>query len=203
MQTYRVSNVERYRQYERSDDIELEQLIADIRGESPPSEKMAAGIAFHRALELAEVGEDVSVLRANGYAFHFNDDFSIALPVLRELRANKIYLLDGVPITISGACDAIEGHMVVDHKSTARFDPERFFSGYQWRLYLTIFGASQFRWNVFEIQEIGEGSRQYSVFAQHTLDQWRYPAMEQDCQALVERFARFVRVHVEPVAEVA
>jgi hypothetical protein len=72
---------------------------------------------------------------------------------------------------------------VEDHKTTGRFDPERYLSGYQWRLYLDIFGADLFRWNVFEIKATDDPLT-WDVFAQHTLEQYRYPAMSADCARL-------------------
>jgi hypothetical protein len=115
--------------------------------------------------------------------------------------------------------DVIEGLRVEDHKTTASFQPERYLEGYQWRMYLDIFEATHFRWNVFEIKEVDEppplpslidadgaslladpfalGPFCYEVVSQHPLEQYRYPTMANDVQRLVERFARFVREYIE------
>jgi hypothetical protein len=154
------------------------------------------------------MAQDGSVerLEANGHVFTFAGDFDVQMAPIRELRASKVYIVDGVPIRISGQVDQIDGKRIDDHKTTGRFDADRYLAGYQWRLYLDIFGADVFRWNVFEIQQVEsctptEGFElpppEYEVFAQHRLEQFRYPALEADCQALVERFARFVRDHIE------
>jgi hypothetical protein len=125
------------------------------------------------------------------------------------MRASKTYMVDGEPIIISGQVDAIDGLRIEDHKTTGRFDPERYLAGCQWKLYLEIFGAQHFRWNVFEMQEVESTQEsfgfdapapQFEIFAMHTLEQFRYPGMEKDCQELVSRFARFVRDHVEVAA---
>lgn len=189
---YRVSHVESFRQYERDEEAEACDLLARIRGEDAPSELMQAGTAFHKALENASTGVEVEELRDGPYTFHVTADLQIELTTVRELRASKTYMVDGEPITISGQVDAIDGLRIEDHKTTGRFDAERYVEGYQWRLYLDIFGASHFRWNVFEIAAMDEPFA-YQVFAQHTIEQYRYPTLERDCQALVERFARFVR----------
>ncbi len=200
MSTYRVSHVEAFRRFERDEDAEIDDLLASIRGEGAGSEAMRVGTAFHRALELASFG-DFESLEANGYRFTFDGNCELMLPMVREVRASKTWMVDDAPITISGQVDAIDGKLVIDHKTTARFDPERYIAGCQWKLYLEIFGAQQFRWTVFEIQEIaaelGSGEQAYVVTAQHRLEQFRYPALEADCQALVERFARFVRERLE------
>lgn len=196
MNTYRVSTVEAFRRWEKDEDAELEPLLAQIRGEGGGSEAMRAGTALHKALEDAQAGADFDTLSANGYTFHFDGDFSIALPTIRELRASKVYMVDGGPITISGQVDALHGRRIEDHKTTGHFNADRFMEGYQWRLYLEIFGADHFRWNVFEIAEL-DRSYHYTVRAQHTLEQWRYPALADDCQRLVERFARFACAHLD------
>jgi hypothetical protein len=205
---YRVSHVEAFRKWEGDEEAEEADLIDSIRGLRDPTEAMLAGTALHKALEAA--GEDeFEVLEALGFRFRFRGDYTLALPVVRELRASKVYLVDGEPITISGQVDALEGKRIDDHKSTSRFDPDRYITGYQWRLYLDIFGADVFRWNVFEMTQVdstgeSEGFElpppEYEVFGHHTLEQHRYPQLEGDCQRMVERFARFVHERVEVVA---
>lgn len=195
---YRVSMVESFRKWEAdpdADDDSLADLLANLRGEGVASELMRAGTAFHKALETAPTGIDVSELGAEGYTFHITDSLEIGLTMIRELRASKTYIVDGVPIVISGQVDQLEGRRIEDHKTTGRFDAERYMEGYQWRLYLDIFGAHHFRWNVFEIAAMDE-PKTYQVFAQHRLEQYRYPALGDDCQALVSRFARFVREYM-------
>lgn len=207
---YRVSNVERFRQWEQDEDGDTAALIADICGLGEPSKAMAAGTAFHKVLEqFAAPGEVWNEAGADGFRFMFPTDFELEVTPVRELRASKVYIVDGQPITISGQVDAIHGLRIEDHKTTARFDADRFLSGYQWRLYLDIFQAAQFRWNVFEIQEVESTAptdgfelppAEYEVVAQHQLEQYRYPELANDCQSLVARFARFVRDHIEAPA---
>lgn len=196
MRVYRVSHVEAFRRFEADDDASLDALVASILGRDEPTPKQAAGTAFHRALEAAAAGVDVDELRADPYLFRIACDCEIQLPELRELRGSRVYVVDGEPICISGQVDAIEGKRIDDHKTTGRFDPERYIAGAQWRLYLDIFGCDRFRWNVFELQETDDPFA-WVVTSAHRLEQFRYPALEDDCRALVERFARFVRQHVE------
>lgn len=193
---YRVSNVEAFRQWEADEETDTDWIIRRIRGDEPPTERMLAGTALHRALELAAPGTEISVVEQDGFRFRFVGDFEVRLTTIRELRGRKTYMVDGKPIVISGQVDQIEGKRVDDHKSTGRFDPDRYFEGFQWRLYLDIFAADHFRWNVFEMDQNDDG--EWEVKAQHTLEQYRYPELHADCQALVERFARFVRAHIEP-----
>lgn len=204
---YRVSNVEAFRKWEEDEDADLARLLSDIRGESAPSELMLAGTAFHKCLEeIASAPIDYDSVSALGHVFTFADDVTVEVTPIRELRASKTWIVDGEPITISGQVDAIDGLRIEDHKTTGRFDPERYLAGCQWKLYCDIFGARHFRWNVFEIQQVestehGEGFElakpQFEITAQHRLEQFAYPGMAEDCAALVARFARFVREHIE------
>lgn len=174
---FRVSEVESFRQWREDDDAETDRLLARLRGQEPASPAMEAGTAFHRALEVANVGE-ADVLEANGYRFLIECDAALALPEIRELRASKHY----GGITVTGQVDALHAMRIEDHKTTSRFDPDRYLAGYQWRYYLDIFGARVFRWNVFEMREID--AMVYSVFAHHTLEQHAYPGMHADCEKL-------------------
>lgn len=196
--SWRVSNVEAFRKFEQDEEADPQEFIQELLHGFPSSPAMLAGTAFHKALELIDQDGSVMALEAEGHTFTFVGEFEISLTPIRELRASKTYIVDGKPIVISGQVDGIEGLRIDDHKTTSRFDPDRYLSGYQWRLYLDIFGANAFRWNVFEISETDEPYF-YEVRAQHTLEQFRYPTLGTDCQAMVERFARFVRDYVEPV----
>lgn len=195
--SWRVSNVEAFRKFEQDEEADPQEFIQELLYGIPESQAMRAGTAFHKALELATPGTEVMALEANSYVFTFVGDYEIRLTPIRELRASKTYIVDGMPIVISGQVDGIEGLRIDDHKTTGKFDPDRYMSGYQWRLYLEIFEANAFRWNVFEISETDEPGF-YDVRYQYTLEQFRYPTLGADCQALVERFARFVREYVEP-----
>lgn len=195
--TFRVSEAESFRQWQEDEDADLEVLLSRLRGQSEASEAMLAGTAFHKALELA-AAKDHAKLFALGYTFNVAGDFELAIPAIREVRASKTYQTDVGPITISGQLDAIEGKRVEDHKTTGRFDPERYLNGYQWRLYLDIFGANHFRWNVFEIACDGEdpSGLTWNVIDAHRLEQYRYPAMVDDCQRLAQDLARFAVDHL-------
>lgn len=194
--TFRVSEVESFRQWLEDDEAELDKLLERLRGQSEASEAMLAGTAFHKALELA-AAKDHPTLEALGYTFQFRGDFELAIPAIREIRASKTYRGEGYEITVSGQLDCIHGKRVEDHKTTGRFDPERYLAGYQWRLYLDIFGADQFRWNVFEIKQMEDiDPLTWEVFAHHTLEQFRYPGMEQDNARLVAHLAAFTRTHL-------
>lgn len=189
-----VTELDSFRRYLADEEADLEQLLRQLRKQEPPSEPMLAGIALHKALELSQPCE-VLALEQDGFRFEFDSNIELALTEIREIKAEKVYLVDGYPVTVVGKIDHMHGRRVDDHKSTGRFDAERFLESYQWRYYLDIFGADTFQWNVFEMAEQTE-PRLYKVFAFHQLRQYRYGSMHDDCLRLVRAFLDFARSHL-------
>lgn len=190
----RVSNIEAYRQWKNwqplfdgQDEPTLEDLIRQITTDEP-SEAMQAGTAFHKALEVAQEGSH-ETFEANGYRFILPDG-DLPLPELREMRAARWY--GGLQVT--GQVDCVRGRLVIDHKTTGRFDPERYLNGCQWKFYLDIFGADEFQWNVFEIKEVEE--KVYRVSSPQVLRSYRYPLMNGFCADLAAEYLEFARAHL-------
>lgn len=190
----RVSNLESFRQWREDDEQTVEDLVHWLTS-SHPTEAMLAGTAFHKALELAQPGE-YDTLEALGFTFLLPDAV-LELPTVQELRAYGEY----GGLTVTGQVDGIEGLRVDDHKTTSRFDPERYLAGYQWRFYLDLLEADVFRWNVFEIREVKR--RVYQVTATHRLEAHRYPGMHTDCERLAADFLVFARQHLPGGVQVA
>jgi hypothetical protein len=196
MLTLRVSasDLDAVRYYRANEDADLGALIAQLRRELPPSEAMRAGTALHKALEIADPGAKFDALEADGFRFDILVECEIDLPPIREMKETRDYLIDGVRITLVGKVDAIHGKRVEDHKFTARFDPERFMGTMQWRVYLEVFDADEFRWNVFEGRESGE--RRYVIHHIHRLTMFRYPGMGDDVRRDLWAFLDFARIHL-------
>lgn len=176
MLTLRVSQLDTYRAWTEEEDSDVGWLLNELtaRQETPA---MARGTAFHKCLEMAFRGT-VARLQANGYTFEFSADIKLTLPSIREIRLAKDY----GGITVTGKVDAIEGRHIIDHKSTSSLDAERYMHGFQWRYYLDLAGADRFTWHIFEMDEVD--ARVYNVYAMHTLEQWKYPGMHEDCKRL-------------------
>lgn len=180
----RVSNIEAFRYWQGAEDQSVEELVERLTT-FQPTEPMLAGTAFHAALEVAKPG-DYERLEANGYTFILPEG-EIALPSIRELRAFGSY----GPLQVTGCVDCLHGKTVIDHKTTARFDAERYLAGCQWKFYLDLFGADVFRWDVYEIREVKP--RVYEVSDPQSLTQYRYPGLHQDCARLAGEFYDFAR----------
>lgn len=185
MQTFRVSHVAAFARWRDDQDAdEVGWLINQIRS-NEETEAMRKGTAFHKALETIPDEWEGSELSALGYTFVFTADVEISLPKTREVRNSKDY----GGIVVSGQADLLGGREIKDHKSTARFEAEKYLEGWQWRYYLDIFGADAFTWLVWEMDEIQPLT--YEVFGFHQLTQYRYPELERDCRDLALDFKRF------------
>src|SRR5687768_9998987 len=185
----RVSNIETFRRWRADEAATPADLVARLT-DFQPTEPMLAGTAFHKALELAEPGE-YAQLHAHGYTF-LMPDAVLALPSVRELRCFGSY----GPLRVTGQVDCLYGTRVEDHKTTAYFNADGYLEGCQWRFYLDIFGADVFRWNVFEIKPVRGEEKTYTVGEPHTLEQFRYPGLHDDCMALALAFHEFAAQHL-------
>lgn len=183
MITARVSHVSAYARWKADEESSVDWLINDILSDTP-TEAMLKGIAFHKFLEHAQAGES-EIAQVDGYTFVFVGEFNLYLPRMREWRKGKDY----GGIIVSGQVDAIEHRTIYDHKTTERFDAEKYLESWQHRFYLDIFDADRFIWNVWEMKPTGDTD--YEVRALHQLEQFRYPAMGEDCRDLALEYREF------------
>jgi len=189
-----VTMLDSYLYWRDSEDMPLEDLLKRLRGEEPPSPAMEAGRAFHKLLEHATAGE-LSVEEVDGWRFDFALDGEIALPTIRELKAEHAMETPSGPVTLVGKVDALNGTTVHDYKLTERFDAERYADSYQWRSYLTIFGATRFVYDVFECR-CEESENKVWIYNYHRLVFSAYPGMAEDVQREVNNLAGIVAQYV-------
>ncbi len=179
-----VTNLDTFRWWQGEEGLDLDWLLARLRGEEE-TEAMRVGKAFHAALEEADGGEIESLITSD-YRFDFNCDCELPVSHIREASVEADY----GGLLVRGRVDALDGKTVTDFKVTERFDPDRFFEGYQWRYYLDMTGCDKFIWRVFVIREFG-GPGSYEVYQTHTLSQNRYPGLREDCAKLAREYLRF------------
>lgn len=191
-----VTDIEQLAYYRRTEDMPLADLLRRLRREDPPSPQMAVGTAFHAFLEHA--GEcEVDTVEQDGFIFDFSNlDAEIALPEIRELKVER-EIVDGV--TVVGKVDAAEGKRVEDHKTSNRFDPERYQDSIQWKAYLTLLEANEFIYNVFVIYAPTKAmpDNLYRVMEFHRLPLYRYPGMDEDVRRAVTEYRDFARRYLE------
>jgi hypothetical protein len=199
-----VSDLETYRYYRQNEDVTLEQCLAQLRRETPPSPAMAAGRALHGILEHADCSEPDGVIsvKGDGYQFHFACDVDLAVPDVRELKGGITIATPSGEVKLWGAIDAMDT-AIYDYKLTGQFNAERFMDSYQWRCYLTIFGGDKFVYRVFVGKENsegtgfdGEGFSGWTIYDYHELPVYRYPGMESDVRHEVAAYAKFAQKYL-------
>lgn len=194
-----VSDIDQLRYYRQTEDMPLEDLLARLRREIPPTRQMLAGTAFH---DLLEHSGDVELTHCerNGFRFSFDMERELVLPEVREIKAEKIYRMHGIDVTLVGKVDAIDGVTVYDHKLTSRYDAERYANSFQWRCYLDIFKCSRFVYNVFVAKDEGQFFR---VRDFETLPLYAYPGMADDVRSELAAFVEFAMTHLPEKLEKA
>ncbi|HEX7113656.1 MAG TPA: hypothetical protein VF193_00855 [Steroidobacter sp.] len=186
--------------YWRESEMELDELVARIKGEAEPTQEMLAGHAFHKLLEHASAGE-FTVSAVDGFEFEFALDQEFALPEIRELKGEHVFETPVGPVTLVGKVDGLSGISVRDYKLTERFDAERYTDSYQWRSYLTMFSAEVFIYDVFQARYDGP---RVVVYDYHQLRLHAYPAMAADVHREVCGLAEIVAKYVpEKIQEAA
>jgi len=195
MPSIRVSatDIDAFRYFMADEEADLPALLARLRREEPPSESMLAGTALHKALENSADGS-LDEIESDGYHFVFAFEDELDLPAIRELKATSEYRIGDAVVTLVGKVDAVHGRRIDDHKFTSRYDAERFLGSYQWRVYLELFEADEFRWNVFEGRETD--AKRYTISNFHKLTMRRYPGMRDDIIRELEAYVAFARVHM-------
>lgn len=188
-----ATDIDTLRRFYDEEDANLADLIAKLRRLMPTTDAMEAGTALHAAIENAQPG-DYKGLTWGDYTFSFETEAEIDLPDIREMKATRQYIVDDVVVTLVGKVDALHGKRIDDHKFTARFDADRYMDSYQWRIYLEVFGADLFRWNVFEATE--SAPKNYLIRNVHKLEMHRYPGMAEDVERAVRAFVEFAKNHL-------
>lgn len=191
-----VSDLDQLIWYRRIEDMTLEQLLARLRREEPPNRAMLMGTAWHSVLEEPPEDELVAVER-DGFNFLIECDAAVDHPQLREIKAEKVYRVNGVDVTLVGKVDGIDGNLVTDHKLTAKPNVENYANSYQWRAYLDIYDADIFDYVVYHAKDLGEDKgNQIIIKDVDTFRSYRYPGMRDDLIVGIREFVEFAREHL-------
>lgn len=156
-------------------------------------ERMAAGTALHWFIETWDRsgGElELPTIKAGDYRFDFAcGDIDVAVAPEREVELIGTY--DGMKVV--GHADGVwsELKIITDYKTTQRFDFDRYMESYQWRFYLDLAQCNEMLYQVFVMKPFGE-PHCYSVNEFHTLTQYAYPTMHEDCLQLVRDYRETV-----------
>lgn len=188
-----VSDLESLRYWKDRDDQDLDALLAKLRHEEPATQQMEAGAAFAKLMENANEG--VLLERTvMPWTFDFRDlDATLALPPIRELKAEVPMRTPSGNVTLVGKVDCLHGRHVHDQKLTERWDAERYIDSLQWRAYLVMFEATAFTYDVFQARYNGH---HITVTEYHPVTFYAYPSMKADVQRAVDELARVVLEHL-------
>lgn len=174
-------------------ELSLDELRERLMHRQPPGPDQRAGTAFHAVLEHTHPGQELTVVERDGFTFVFDLEGELTLPSVRELKGEREYEIAGELVTLVCKVDAFTGARVDDHKLTGRFEAERYADAFQWRANLSIFGADEFRYNVFENYD-RDGRR--VIHKLHPLTFYRYPELEHDVLNQLRDFVEFVKAYV-------
>ena len=195
-----ATQIDAFVRWQKNEDAPLEEIVAYLRKQTPPTTPMLAGTAFHKVLERAECGE-IEQVEQDEFAFDFSEmSGTLELPDIREIKLEVLTVVAGFPATVVGVLDAQRGNGAYDHKLTARFDAERYADSYQWRCYLSWFGFDWFTYNVFEASQPVNDPGLYIVKNLHTLTFTRYPELDADVSRVAREYVHFIRDHVPELA---
>lgn len=188
-----VTDLESYRYWRDSEDMELDELLKRLRREEPPTMAMQAGSALHAWLETAKAGEAVDAFEQDGFRFLIDCECEIPDTPIRELKGEMELQTSVGPVTLVGVVDGIATE-ISDHKLTSRFSIERYADSYQWRCYLVMFNGHRFTYNVFVGKEYPDGL--WGIYEFHRFPIYSYPGMREDVIREVDEFARFLVQHM-------
>lgn len=192
-----TTHLEEYRRLVMTEFGDEESLVASIIGKPfKPTAPMLAGIAFHAILEEPGKHFQGGYYVANGEYFGMLDipkAVNIIGPGVWEVKAVKEYTLqDGSIIAVVGKADHLCGKRIQDNKlSLSGLDMKRYEPSLQWRFYLDIFGADEFRYNRFHFNE--PEAHAFGLKETMSVSFYRYPDLARDCVSWVEVFVDWAR----------
>ena len=178
--TVTVSRLDSFRYWRGNEDATTEDWLKDLS--APPNHRMDVGAAFQTVLENLSVGGEFAACAADGISFNFKCD--AAIPQLTPVYGQKDY----GSVLVRGKAGIVDGKRVEVFKTTKCFEAEKRQDGYQWRLYLDLFDADEFVWNIFVIAPNNPDETSYDVMDYHRLTAHRYPGLHDDCVSLVNDY---------------
>lgn len=216
----RATQLEKFRRFicEVSEFETEESLMETLTGKFEGNEYTRIGTAFHKIVECGDISEkrDISfsvgtpesVLKIDNYKVIFSQSqIDIALAYkqsikgcFHEIRANKIYNINGTEINVSGGADVVLGNQIRDIK--AKYSALRSISDYtdsvQWKLYCDIFELPEFYFDVFEFKGYDKEKHGYDVsgltLVKHgPIHCIEYSGMVEDIEILLTEFLDFIK----------
>lgn len=189
-----VTDLDQVAYFMNTDSMDVSELIRRLRREEPPTDALLSGRSFHKVLERAQAGEDITIAEQDGYVFDFSQlDAELSLPPIREKFVSKTLVVDGVTVELRGKIDGDDGITVFDHKAASRFDAEKYAGDYQWRAYLMMTNRERFQHNVFVRKFDGNT---VTIRELHPVVNYAYQGMERDVRDGISEYLRIAREYL-------
>lgn len=206
----RVTQLEKFRRFinEVSEWETEEQLMETLTGQFTGNEYTRIGTAFHKIVEVGDICNLAGVIKIDDFNIKFNQQqINTALSYkesikgcFHEIRANKVYSVNGTDINISGGADIILGNQIRDIKT--KYSYIKSISDYtdsiQWKLYCDIFELPEFYFDVFEFKGYDKAKHGYDIsgltlFKHEPIHCIEYSGMQNDIQVLLTEFVEYVK----------
>lgn len=188
-----VSDLESFRYWQANEDLGIAFLISRLKHEDPPTPAMEAGRAFAKMFERCSPG-NLDEVTVDGWTFDFSAlNQAIAVPEVRELKAEEVFQTPSGPVTLVGMVDGLDGTTVHDQKLTERWDAERYLDSLQWRAYLVMFKATRFIYDVFQGRYDGQ---RVTIYGYEAMPFYAYPGIRDDVQRAVNELAEIISIHM-------
>jgi hypothetical protein len=200
--------LEAFRRYKDNEYMSFDDMVAAIKGTTEVNEAMKLGTAVHEVLEhypdgyvMHNVFKSPVYITSLGFNIEMQSISESAIWLtdiwLREVPTEKgIAMADGTVLYLKCKADAVAGTTVVDHKVTTK--PindamiQRYQDSMQWRAYLFAFGASQFMYNILQMEN-NDGV--WFVKANEQAYMSDYPTMGLDVVDMVHELYEFTKKH--------
>lgn len=209
---FSATQLESFRLYCQADNewMSEDDLLATIRGQFVPNEKVLLGQAFGAVCEtptrfVADGGYLITP-RGGSVPVFFSDEM-MREPLSWMDHQHGVFEAKTVQRygrhDVVSVADQVVGSRLFEHKTTVgAFDPDKYIESCQWRFMVDAFEPSLVTYLTFELY-IKQSARdgfvpsergwwEPELRAVHAMNLYPYPGLHRDCAALVERFAAFV-----------
>lgn len=185
-----------------------ENLMETLSGSFTGNEYTRIGTAFHKIVECGTVPIINNCVFIDNLQINFNQqqiDTALAYKesikgCFHEIRAEKVYSVNGAEITVSGGADVVLGNQIRDIKTKYSYFKgiADYTDSVQWKLYCDIFELPEFYFDIFEFQGYNKEKNGYDVsgltLVKHDpIHCIEYAGMQSDIEILLGQFIDYLR----------
>lgn len=170
------------------------ELIAQIKGEPFEARwQMEAGTAWHTALstEICKSERETGLVEIGKFSFSVGHveaaDRHIGPGVWEVKQVRVSDIRQDEYVVVVAQADHCRGLLIQDNKTKfSKPDAREYEQSLQWRFYLWVHGAQEFRYNLFDFADPKDGYCELLNIVSFNF--WPYPGLEADCRRWVGEF---------------